>query len=159
MKRAAALGLLLAVAGCAASQCNPGTAGFFAGIGCAVGGGYAERRAVLNSEAATAHTGAAAAEADVGHARAAEAEAKVDLAHQRAQLAQLAQQQRTMAAQLAAKRAGNGLTAAQLAKAQRELAELRQATRAQAEAPRPDPAAVARINASQRELIALIAKM
>ncbi len=159
IRRTATLPLLLLVAGCAAAQCNPGSAGFLTGIGCAVGGGYQERTQSLSTQATQSRLDAGYAMGQAQRARQAEAEADYELAHERQQLARMEQEQRALGRRLAAARAGNGLTAAQLAKARRQLAALRQATRAEAAAPTPDPAAIARLKARQQHLLALEARM
>ena len=159
LRRGVALPLLLLVAGCAAAQCNPGSAGFFSGIGCAVGSGYQDRTAALTAQAQHSRLNAAFYNGQADQARQAEAAANAELAHERGQLARMEQAQRALAHRLAAARAGNGLTAAQLAKARRQLAALRRATRAQAAAPAPDPAEIARLKARQQHLLALEARM
>lgn len=159
MTRLPPLMLMLLLAGCAASQCDPNAAGFFAGIGCAVGGGYAARRDALTTEDYQSRVAAANAANEAGAARTAEQIAQQNLGHERAQLARMERQQHDLARRLATARANHSATQAQLDKADRELAALRHATRAQATEAAPDPAAVARLKAKQQNLLGLMARM
>ena len=159
MTRLLPLVLLLLLAGCAASQCDPSEAGFFTGIGCAVGSGYTARRDALTSEDYQSRVAAANAANEAGAAQTAEQIAQRDLAQERVQLARMEREQHDLARRLAAAAAGHSATQAQLDKAYRDLAALRRATRAQAAAAAPDPAAVARLKAKQQHLLALVARM
>lgn len=159
MSKFIAFGLLLVLGGCAASQCNPGTAGFFSGLGCAVGNGYAQRRQALGAEATQANATASYYDAEASRSEAARQAALTELASERDQLATMQHEQQELARRLAADATEHGATKAELDEAERKLAALRHATENQAKTGTPDPAAVARLRAKQQRLLALVAKM
>ncbi|MGH7117818.1 MAG: hypothetical protein ACREFP_02295 [Acetobacteraceae bacterium] len=151
--------LILGLAGCAASQCDPNSAGFFTGIGCAVGGGYATRRQDLGSALMESQQSAAAAASQASANEAAAQQAEATLAGERTQLAAMEHEQSDLARRLAAAEAAHTSTSAQLDAAKRSLAALQTKTRAQAEASAPDPAALAALKADQQHLLDLMAHM
>ena len=159
MIRLAALCALVLLAGCAASQCDPNQAGFFTGIGCAIGPGYAQRTQTLNGVLSSANANAVGAENSASAGEAARAAAETNLAYERQQLADLQDEQRNLARSLGAAKANHAADQAKLADAESKLAALKAETHKQAESPAPDPAAIEALKEQQQRLLKLVAQM
>jgi hypothetical protein len=153
VRRATPFVVLVSLAGCAAGGCDPGSAGFFSGIGCSAGGGYNQRSTSLQQQAgyeqgiaAQAAQGSAVARAD------ADAAESQELALRR-QVTLIQSGNADLQRRLVAARARRGASDQQYQAAQAHLSQLEEQTKAQL-AGSPDPAEVARLQQSRRALLA-----
>jgi hypothetical protein len=80
--------LLVTLAGCASTGCDPSRAGFFEGIACS-GGGYQQREAVLSQGLAQAQANALAEQANAAQAASSASAAQASLAARQRDMARL----------------------------------------------------------------------
>ena len=120
------LSMPMLMTGCAAQQCDPNRADLFSGIGCAAGGGYANRTRDLqgqyqaaSSNAQSQSLAAIAAQQEVGDAQA-------QLAQRERELAELDQSSAELRRRLDAAKHQHGVSQDRVKAAEAELARLRQ---------------------------------
>ncbi len=131
---------ILAVGGCAASQCDPNQAGFLTGIGCAVGPGYADRTQQDQAELGAAREQLQSAQGQAVAANAQAAAAIDQRAAMRAQLHALDTRQRDLAHRIALARQHQGVDQVKLQQVQTQLDQLERDRAALGT--QPDPAQV-----------------
>ena len=140
---------LLLFGACAAQNCDPATAGFFGGIGCA--GAFDQQEKVQQQQLNDARRNLAIQRAAADAAARDRAAAEANLASMQARLSDIQQQDVELRRRIDAARRRQGADTAAVQHAQAELDAL-EATRRRAAAA-PDPAAVQELERRQRAVL------
>jgi septal ring factor EnvC (AmiA/AmiB activator) len=149
-----AAGLL---AGCAASQCDPQQADLFTGVGCEVGGGFAQRAQYQQSELANARAVALQQRGQAESAGQQATAAQADVAMRRRRLAVLDSQTQSLRRQLAAARQTHAADTAALRQAEGRIDALQRQLSAVSEA--PSEAELADLENQRRTLADLLTRL
>ncbi len=159
MRRCLAGFAFLALAGCAASQCDPNQADFFTGIGCVAGGGYQQRTAAAEAQLAQSQQQLAAAEGSAEVAQANDAAEQSKVAALQEGLAEENAELGILQARLDSERAQHADRAAQLEAMQQRIAALRAVIGSALGDPNLTAAKAERLQAEKDQLLALAAHM
>ena len=138
------------LAGCAASQCDPRTANLFSGIGCEVGGGYAQRAQGQQADLANSRAVSLQQRADADTAGKQAAAAEADVAARRRRVAALDAQTVTLRRQLAEAKRTHAADSAALQRAEAQFDALQQQR-----ATMPDTPSEAQMDDLERQRTAL----
>ncbi len=144
---------LLPLAACAPGQCDPGSAGFFGGIGCS-GGAYAQRTQSLQGSLAYQQQQSMAASQENALAQRDAANAQAQEASLRRRVGEMQRGQADLRRQLAAAQARRGASDAALQRATTDLNSLDNQLRATPST--PDAAAVNRLQQQRQAILAEI---
>jgi chromosome segregation ATPase len=144
----------LVAGACAASQCDPGSAGFFGGVGCAVGsGGYQQRTATLQNMSASAQQNAALSEANAAFEERNATAAQAQTAALKRQVAQMQAGQADLRRRLAAAAQRRGTQDAAYQRAQANVNALEAQLRLVQNSASPNPPEVQRLNAQRQAVL------
>jgi glutamate-1-semialdehyde aminotransferase len=143
--------------GCAAQQCDPHTADFFSGVGCAAGGGYNQRIGTLqNTLQQTQNYDVAMRQQQAEQMAAGDAAIRTATILE-GQIHEMQREQAELRAKLQqiAERRGNDEATRNAA---RQLDQLQKRTQAEAKSP-PDQATVQQLQDDQRKLVEALAHL
>lgn len=144
---------VLLASACAASQCDPGSAGFFGGIGCSAGS-YQQRTMTLQSQSVVAQHGAALSEANATYEEQTASAAQADVAELRRRVEDMQRGQAALRRRLNAAQARRGAQDAEVQRARENLNALDAQLRAAQSGPAPNAAQVQHLDAQRQAVLA-----
>lgn len=144
------MALVVGLVGCASGNCDPDQAGFIGGIGCQASGAYGQRTQSLQAQLSASRSAALQERAAALSAQQDAAASETALAERRQQLQAIDRQNAVLQRKLRALQASNRIDKARLAKANAELASVKQ-QRATA-GPNPDDAELRDLQQHQQRL-------
>lgn len=144
---------VLLASACAASQCDPGSAGFFGGIGCSAGS-YQQRTTILQSQSAVAQRGAALSEANASYEQQTASAARGEVAELRRQVENMQRGQAALRRQLAAAQLRRGAQDSAVQRARENLNALDAHLRAAQSGPAPNAAQVQHLDVQRQAVLA-----
>lgn len=137
------------LAGCAAQQCDPNSAGLFGGIGCGVGDGYSERTHALEQQKGVAQQTEAAVKSEADQAKANSDAAAAQVQELKQKLAGIGDAVNDDRTKIDGMRARDAIQEREIARLKAENDKLHQQIQAQMKA--PDQAQIEALKARQAQ--------